>query len=57
MSLSLIHDQYLDWLLNILFTTIKKDGNITSEIISEIPIFEGYQDYRNVNRSNKIRYV
>ena len=44
-------------LANVGKITIKKDGNITSEIISEIPIFEGYQDYKNVLRSNKTRYV
>ena len=44
-------------LANVGKITIKKDGNITSEIISEIPIFEGYQDYKNVSRSNKTRYV
>lgn len=38
--------------------TIKSDGNITSEIISEIPLFNDYDgDYLQVNRSGTFRYV
>ena len=37
--------------------TIKTDGTITSELIGEIPLFEGYDSYYTVNRSGVERYV
>ena len=37
--------------------TITTEGNITSEMFDEIPLFEGYTDYMKVTRNNKTRYV
>ena len=37
--------------------TIKKNGTIISEMLDEIPLFDGYTEYKIVNRSHKIRYV
>ena len=37
--------------------TIKTDGTITSELIGEIPLFEGYDSYYTVNRSGVESYV
>ena len=44
-------------LSNIGKLTIKTDGTITSEMLNEVPLFEGYKDYKTVTRNNKIRYV
>ena len=33
--------------------TITTEGNITSEMFDEIPLFEGYTDYMKVTRNNK----
>ena len=44
-------------LANVGKITIKKDGTITSEMINEIPLFEGYKDFMTVKRKDKERYV
>ncbi|MBO6244618.1 MAG: bifunctional metallophosphatase/5'-nucleotidase, partial [Clostridia bacterium] len=43
-------------LSNIGKLTIKTDGTITSEMLSEVPLFEGYTEYMTVKR-DKNRYV
>ena len=37
--------------------TIKTDGKIISELIDEIPLFDGYTSYYTVTRRNVTRYV
>ena len=43
-------------LSNVGILTIR-DGKIISEMLSEIPLFEGYNDYKKINRDGKDRYV